>query len=181
MVKIDINKTKLHHSMSNAQKRQLFLNDNSNTLLDYKYRDMISYIERLHRLIVDVIKTELERHNIQSVNAVQALIIHNISDSEITVGELKTRGYYLGSNVSYNLKKLVENDYVSYAKSHIDRRSMRIKLTKEGWKICDIINQLYQRHTEKISKEKILNEESLDQLCSLYGDIEDFWNSDIYK
>ena len=65
-------------------------------------------VERLHRLLLDVIKDEFERLGIIDMNPVQALLLFNIGDNEVTAGELKTRGYYQGSNVSYNLKKLVE-------------------------------------------------------------------------
>ncbi|HAW45624.1 MAG TPA: MarR family transcriptional regulator, partial [Roseovarius sp.] len=70
------------------------------------YLDALSLVERLHRLLLDVIKDEFERVGILEINAVQALLLFNIGDHEVTAGELKSRGYYQGSNVSYNLKKL---------------------------------------------------------------------------
>ena len=69
------------------------------------YLEALSLVERLHRLLLDVIKDEFERVGMLEVNAVQALLLFNIGDNEVTAGELKTRGYYQGSNVSYNLKK----------------------------------------------------------------------------
>ncbi len=77
---------------------------------DLKGRYLVSLklIERLHRLLLDVIKDEFERLGRSDVNSVQALLLYNIGDAELTAGELTSRGYYLGSNVSYNLKKLVE-------------------------------------------------------------------------
>jgi len=71
------------------------------------YLDALSLVERLHRLLLDVIKDEFERVGILEINAVQALLLFNIGDHEVTAGELKTRGYYQGSNVSYNLKTFV--------------------------------------------------------------------------
>ena len=73
------------------------------------YLDALSLVERLHRLLLDVIKDEFERIGVLEINAVQALLLFNIGDNEVTAGELKTRGYYQGSNVSYNLKIFVIN------------------------------------------------------------------------
>ena len=74
------------------------------------YLEALSLVERLHRLLLDVIKDEFERVGVLEINAVQALLLFNIGDNEVTAGELKSRGYYQGSNVSYNLKKYVINN-----------------------------------------------------------------------
>ena len=89
-------------------------------------------VERLHRRLLDVIKDEFDRRGRSDVNAVQALLLYNIGDKELTAGELRTRGYYLGSNVSYNVKKLVEMGFLHHSRSRIDRRSVRISLTDRG-------------------------------------------------
>jgi len=156
-------------------------NNQNNSLAEFHfyYNEMISYIEKLHRLMVDVIKAELESKDITEINAVQALLLNNIGDSELTVGELKTHGYYLGSNVSYNLKKMVENGYVSYVKSHIDRRSMRIKLTESGNEIAVIVNNLYKNHSETLLKQDIANLASLKELHKTFQKFEKFWNNNM--
>ena len=94
-----------------------------------QYLEALGLVERLHRLLLDVIKDEFERLGVLEINAVQALLIFNIGDNEVTAGELKSRGYYQGSNVSYNLKKLVEMGYMHHQRSEIDRRSVRVRLT----------------------------------------------------
>ena len=86
------------------------------------YLEALTYVERLHRRLLDVIKDELDRVGCSEINSVQALLLFNIGDAEMTAGELRTRGHYLGSNVSYNLKKLVEADYISHQRSRLDRR-----------------------------------------------------------
>ena len=96
------------------------------------YMDTLSLVERLHRLLLDVIKDEFERIGVLDINAVQALLLFNIGDNEVTAGELKSRGYYQGSNVSYNLKKLVEMGYMHHQRCEIDRRSVRVRLTEKG-------------------------------------------------
>ncbi len=94
------------------------------------YLDSLTLVERLHRLLLDVIKDEFERLGVLEINAVQALLLFNVGDNEVTAGELKSRGYYQGSNVSYNLKKLVEAGYMHHQRSEIDRRSVRVRLTE---------------------------------------------------
>ena len=99
------------------------------------YLEALSLVERLHRLLLDVIKDEFERVGVLEINAVQALLLFNIGDNEVTAGELKSRGYYQGSNVSYNLKKLVDMGDMHHQRCEIDRRSVRVKLTEKGRKV----------------------------------------------
>ena len=103
------------------------------------YLESLALVERLHRLLLDVVKDEFERLGMLEINAVQALLLFNIGDNEVTAGELKSRGYYQGSNVSYNLKKLVEMGYMHHQRCEIDRRSVRVRLTQRGREIRDIV------------------------------------------
>ena len=109
-------------------------------------------VERLHRRLLDVIKDEFDRRGRADINSVQALLLYNIGDKELTAGELRTRGYYLGSNVSYNLKKLVEMGFLDHQRSRVDRRSVRIKLTDKGREVCDIVEALYQKHVTTVEQ-----------------------------
>ena len=93
------------------------------------YLDSLTLVERLHRRLLDVIKDELDRRGRSDINAVQALLLFNIGNTELTAGELRSRGYYLGSNVSYNLKKMVDQGFINHQKSRVDRRSVRVSLT----------------------------------------------------
>ena len=101
-------------------------------ILRAPYVESLKLIERLHRCLLDVIKDEFEREGRSDINSVQALLIYNIGEAELTAGELRTRGHYLGSNVSYNLKKLVESGYIRHKRSESDRRSVRVSLTENG-------------------------------------------------
>ena len=85
--------------------------DGSHKILTLSYLESLALVERLHRLMLDVIKDEFERLGMLEINSVQALLLFNVGENEVTAGELKSRGYYQGSNVSYNLKKLVELGY----------------------------------------------------------------------
>src|SRR5271166_3153410 len=110
------------------------------------YLEALTLVERLHRRLLDVIKDEFDRRGRADINSVQALLLYNIGDKELTAGELRTRGYYLGSNVSYNVKKLVETGYLHHERSRIDRRAVRISLTDKGRDIHDIVSALYDKH-----------------------------------
>ena len=140
---------------------------------------MLSLVERLHRLLLDVIKDEFERLNILEINSVQALLLFNISDKDITAGELKTRGYYQGSNVSYNLKKLVETGYIHHQRCKVDRRSVRVKLTEKGYKIRDIVVKLFNSHATGLQKQEIINPSSIYQIIGSLQQIERYWNEQI--
>jgi DNA-binding MarR family transcriptional regulator len=116
------------------------------------YLEALTLVERVHRRLLDVVKDEFDRSGRSDVNSVQALLLFNIGDSELTAGELRTRGYYLGSNVSYNLKKLVEMGYVHHQRSRVDRRAVRISLTEKGRQVADIVADLYERHLRSIDQ-----------------------------
>ena len=96
------------------------------------YLEVISLVERLHRQFLEVVKLELEGLRVHDINNVQAMMLFNIGDAEMTVGELTLRGCYLGSNVSYNVKKMVENGYLEHERSVHDRRSIHVRLTEKG-------------------------------------------------
>ena len=101
---------------------------------------------------MDVIKDEFDRRGRSDINAVQALLLYNIGDKELTAGELRTRGYYLGSNVSYNVKKLVEIGFLHHSRSRIDRRSVRISLTEKGKEVHRIVAGIYEKHARTIEQ-----------------------------
>jgi len=143
------------------------------------YLDTLSLVERLHRLLLDVIKDEFERLGIIDINAVQALLLFNIGDNEVTAGELKSRGYYQGSNVSYNLKKLVEMGYMHHQRCEIDRRSVRVRLTEKGRHVRDAVSGLFERHAEGLEKTGVLNTDSLDQVNHSLRRVERYWTDQI--
>ncbi|MDI1227594.1 MAG: MarR family transcriptional regulator [bacterium] len=138
------------------------------------YYDAINLIERLHRQFLDVLKVELERANILDINNVQSMILHNIGTDELTVGELTVRGYYLGSNVSYNVKKMVENGYLVQERSIHDKRSVRVKLSDKGRKLSDAITKLYKKHEDKLAGAGLTNAR-FDNMSAVLRDLETFW------
>lgn len=153
--------------------------DEDNVGLLPRYLDTLSLVERLHRLLLDVIKDEFERLSVLDINAVQALLLFNIADNEVTAGELKTRGYYQGSNVSYNLKKLVENGYMHHARCEIDRRSVRVRLTPKGQDVRAVVADLFARHAEGMEGKGIVGFEELDRINASLKRMERYWTDQI--
>lgn len=143
------------------------------------YRDTLSLVERLHRLLLDVIKDEFERLGILDVNAVQALLLFNVGENEVTAGELKSRGYYQGSNVSYNLKKLVEMGYMHHERCAIDRRSVRVRLTGEGRRVRDLVADLIARHSAGLQERNVLTLEAVEDVNARLKRLERYWTDQI--
>jgi DNA-binding MarR family transcriptional regulator len=143
------------------------------------YLDNLGLVERLHRLLLDVIKDEFERLNILEINSVQALLLFNIGENEVTAGELKSRGYYQGSNVSYNLKKLVELGYMHHQRSDIDRRSVRVRLTDKGRKVRGLLSDLFARHAEGMERRSLIDATGMDDINTALRRMERFWTDQI--
>ena len=138
------------------------------------YLEAISLIERLHRQFLEVVKLELDALGIQDVNNVQAMMLFAMGDADISVGELISRGYYLGSNVSYNVKKLSESGYLVYERSVHDRRSIRVRLTPKGYRLRDQLARMLNQHIEMLSQTQI-TERDLDSVVATLRRLERFW------
>ncbi|SFC12174.1 MarR family winged helix-turn-helix transcriptional regulator [Tropicimonas isoalkanivorans] len=143
------------------------------------YLETLALLERLHRLLLDVIKDEFERVGILDINAVQALLLFNIGENEVTAGELKSRGYYQGSNVSYNLKKLVETGYMHHQRCEIDRRAVRVRLTEKGRRIRAIVSDLFARHADGLMERQVMSFEGLEDITRSLRRMERYWTDQI--
>ena len=157
-----------------------------NTLINFSrvrpvkqlYLETTLLIERLHRQFLEVVKAELDRLGIEDINNVQSLILSHIGDEELTVGELTYRGYYQGSNVSYNVKKMVENGYLSQERSAHDRRTVRVRASDKGLKICALISSLYDRHVEQLGEGSI-SKQAMETVNDSLRRLERFWAHDL--
>lgn len=143
------------------------------------YLENLAMVERLHRLLLDVIKDEFERVALLEINPVQALLLFNIGENEVTAGELKSRGYYQGSNVSYNLKKLVELGYMHHQRSDIDRRSVRVRLTEKGRRVRGMLMDLFARHAEGLVARGIVSAEGMEEINAALRRMERYWTDQI--
>jgi DNA-binding MarR family transcriptional regulator len=143
------------------------------------YLESLQLVERLHRRLLDVIKDEFDRTGRSDINSIQALLLFNIGESELTAGELRTRGYYLGSNVSYNLKKLVDLGFISHQRSRVDRRSVRVALTPKGDEVAAVVARLYDRHVNSIEVVGGIKAEEFQVMNRSLQRLDRFWNDTI--
>ena len=141
---------------------------------DHEYTGVISLIERGHRHFLEIVKLELDALGIHDINNVQVLMLFNIGDAEMTVGELSLRGCYLGSNVSYNVKKLAENGYLAQERSMHDRRSIHVRLTEKGLKLRGQLISMHQRHIAMLDRTAI-TEQELQATTETLRRLERFW------
>jgi DNA-binding MarR family transcriptional regulator len=140
------------------------------------YLETITLVERLHRQCLEIIKAELDRRGVRDLNNVQALIIYNIGEEELSVGELTHRGYYLGSNVSYNVKKMVENGYLIQERSLHDRRSFHVRASDKGLEIFRAISTLFDRQAEELLGNQI-SEDALADANQALKRLQQFWST----
>jgi DNA-binding MarR family transcriptional regulator len=139
------------------------------------YLEALNLLERLHRQLLDVIKDELDRREEREINSVQALLLFNVGDQELSAGELRSRGHYLGSNVSYNLKKLVDLGYIHHERSEVDRRSVLVRLTRKGEFVRDMLRELFERHLGSLEAVGNVATADLDNLNASLKRLERFW------
>jgi len=140
------------------------------------YLQTLNLVERLHRRLQEVVKDEFERQRRDDINAIQAILLFNIGDSELSAGELRSRGYYQGSNVTYNLKKLIELGYIHHQRSDADRRTVRISLTPKGKEVAAIVARLYDRHIRAMEKAGEINAEEFGRMNQALQRLEKVWN-----
>src|SRR6218665_3054368 len=165
--------------MNTKMKPQAIAIDPQEDAIRNLYLESLHLVERLHRRLLDVIKDEFDRAGRSDVNAIQALLLFNIGNSELTAGELRSRGYYLGSNVSYNVKKVVDLGFINHQRSRIDRRSVRISLTESGQEVAETVARLYERHIGSIPKVGGIGEGEFNQMNKLLQRLDRFWNDSI--
>jgi DNA-binding MarR family transcriptional regulator len=140
----------------------------------HAYYESVLLIERVHRHFLEVVKSDLDHQGIQDINNVQTLILYNIGTDELTVGELTARGYYLGSNVSYNVKKMVENGYLNQERSPHDRRSVRVKLSDKGLALHKKMGENLEKQVASLAGAGISADE-LTKSSDVLRKLERFW------
>lgn len=143
------------------------------------YLQVVSLVEQVHRHFLELVKRELEALKIRDINNVQGVMLFNIGDSEMTVGELTLRGCYLGSNVSYNVKKLVENGYLVQQRSAYDRRTIHVRLTEKGRKFRERLMAMHEQHLSMLL-EATMTLQSLDGAVSILRRLEQFTSRSIH-
>jgi DNA-binding MarR family transcriptional regulator len=139
------------------------------------YLEVLGLAERLHRQFLDVINVELDALGVRDINSVHALILLNIGDAEMTASELQLRGCYMGSNVSYNLKRLTESGYVSQERSKHDRRVIMVRNSPKGLELCVALTAMNARHLAGMLRAD-LKLEDLDHCRGTLRSLHRFWS-----
>ncbi|MDR3031077.1 MAG: MarR family winged helix-turn-helix transcriptional regulator [Holosporales bacterium] len=115
-----------------------------------RYMELSIYGEKTYRVFLDLIKHELDKLDIIDITAIQAFILMNISGNVVTIGEVLTRGYYIGSNASYNLRKMITNGYLAQSTTDYDKRTCHLRITEKGKKLCETLGKILDMRTAKI-------------------------------
>lgn len=144
-----------------------------------EYLELTRLIERLHRRFLDLIRAELNRLGIRDINSVQALLLANIGDEQIAIRDLVERGYYQGSNVSYNIKKLAEMGYLDQERSTHDRRSVSIRLTEKALNVVGDIRDLEKKIAGQLDEENFGTAE-IDNVCQALRRVERTWTDYVH-
>ncbi|MEK7655027.1 MAG: winged helix DNA-binding protein [Pseudomonadota bacterium] len=118
-----------------------------------RYVQSLVLADRVYRLFMESVKYELKRLDVNDINNVQAIILYNIGEDRMTIGDLIQRKYYLGSNVTYNLKKMVDAGYVDQEQSEFDKRASYVSLTDKGRELYQNLDRVFQKHLEMIKKD----------------------------
>jgi len=143
-------------------------------VMKHAYFEAVMLVERLHRLFLEAVKYELEMMKIDDINNVQCMILYNIGSGQLSVGELTNRGYYLGSNVSYNLRKMVQSEYVIQEQAPHDKRSSRIRLSPKGVDLYGKLDGIIEKHAQDLEKLDF-KPEDLKVLVKWLHQLEDYW------
>ena len=125
--------------------------------------------------MLDAVKDELERQDEGHINSIQALMLFYIGGQVLSANELKKRGYYLGSNTSYNIKILVKQNYLKHERSPLDRRAVRLSLTEKGAAVAAIVNVVFEKHATTIQGSGDISEVELTDLIKTLGKLKRFW------
>jgi len=138
------------------------------------YLDVIQLLPQIHRRFLDVIKLDLENTKIHDINNAQSIMLFNIGDTALSVGELTLRGVYIGSNVTYHVKKMVENGYLTQEHSLYDRRVSHVRVTEKGRKLREELMMAHQRRIDLLS-EVSLSSDELQAVTSVLRLLDRFW------
>lgn len=136
----------------------------------------LGLIERLHRQCLEIAKIELEHRSIRDLTNVQAVMLFNIGEEELSVGELIQRGYYLGSNASYNVKQMTKNGYLIQKQCSHDRRLHFVRASETGLEIHHALNALFDRHANQGLREVQITQIDLNTTNEALQQLHRYWS-----
>ena len=142
--------------------------------MDDSYLDVTQLLPKIHRQFMDVVKQDLEGLRINDINNVQSIMLFNIGDATRSVGDLILSGVYIGSNISYHVKKMVENGYLTQEHSLYDRRVSHVRVTEKGRKLREALTMTHQRRIDLLS-DVALSSDELQAAMPVLRLLDRFW------
>jgi len=139
------------------------------------YLNVIQLLPQIHRQFMEVIKKDLEGIKINDINNVQSIMLFNIGDTTLSIGDLTLSGVYIGSNVSYHVKKMVENGYLIQEHSAYDRRVSHVRVTEKGRKLREELTMTHQRRIDLLA-DVALSSDELQAAMSVLRLLDRFWS-----
>jgi DNA-binding MarR family transcriptional regulator len=138
--------------------------------------EIVRIIDRLYRRYTDLMRVDLTRLGNEDVSPSQIMMLFTIGGGELSVRDLLDRGYYLGSNASYNLKQLVDGNYIEREISSRDRRSARISLSAKGQALCDEVRRCHDSYHREIARDPV-EARNLEVTYQVLRRLEDVWTA----
>ena len=136
--------------------------------------------ESVYRTFLDLIKYELDSAGIIDINPIQAAVLLNIVNADqIAKGDVLKKGYYMGSNASYNLNKMKENGYIDQIQSEFDKRISYLRLTDKGVRLSDSLNEKISSHSQSIESNTSEKTTNIGKLITQLRSVENHWKKTI--
>lgn len=140
------------------------------------YIKLVRLVDRAHRQFMELVQVELtKRLQEPAITPVQAMILMNLADQEMTVGEFTQRGCYLGTKISHHLDKMLESGHIERRKSDNDKRLILVRATEKGRLLQDRLSAAFAAHAERMTRQTSLQDDRLPELVSSLSAARDFW------
>lgn len=143
------------------------------------YVELLRVLERAHRQLLETVSAELERSEVTDVNAVQALLLYHMGEEPLTAAEIKTSGRYLGSNVTYNLRKLIEAGRLVESRGPNGRGAPRFSPTEAGSQIRALVEGLFERQSSSLKPLCAMGEADVQQASAALAKLERYWTDQV--
>ena len=121
-----------------------------------------------------MVRKIIDAEGVRNLNAAQAVVHCHIDEDDTIVGELTNQGYYFGSNPSYNVRKMVEADYLIQEHSAHDKRSTRSRLSEKGLEVHGKLQDMFNRQTMALGPDSV-SEDDLRTANEILARLEWFW------
>ncbi len=138
--------------------------------------DFYTSIVQAQKSFLELIEHELKLINEENLSAVQALIILNIGDNDVSLGDLVLKRGYSGSNASYNIKKIANEGYIEQIPSPHDKRSLILRLTNKGTDVFKKLKSAIDKHSQKL-EHVVFDRVNYSRVSKFLREISNYWRN----